>query len=162
MKYTNESVRRQDRLLNEETARSILKQGEYGVLSMQTENCGAYGIPISYAWDEKHSIYAHCAHEGRKLRCIDLCNKVSFCVVGKTTVLPSKFSTEYESIVLCCSAHRGLPADERMKALMLLLEKYSPNDMEKGKKYAENSVEKTEIIRLDIIEWSGKSRTVKG
>lgn len=161
MHYTNESVRRQDRLLNEETAISILKNGEYGVLSMQAEDAGGYGMPINYAWDEKHSIYAHCAHEGRKLRCIDKCNKVSFCVVGKTNVLPSKFSTEYESIVLHCTAHRNLPTDERMKALVLLLEKYSPNDMEKGKKYAENSLAKTEIIRLDVIEWSGKSRSIK-
>ncbi len=35
MNYTNEQIRRQDRLLEKEKAISLLKNGEYGVLSMQ-------------------------------------------------------------------------------------------------------------------------------
>ena len=37
MNYTNEQIRRQDRLLEKEKAISLLKNGEYGVLSMQDE-----------------------------------------------------------------------------------------------------------------------------
>ena len=56
MKFTNEQVRRQDRLLDEKRAFEILKEGEYGVLSMQTEDGkGAYGIPLSYVWDRSVS-----------------------------------------------------------------------------------------------------------
>lgn len=42
MNYTNEQIRRQDRLLEKEKAISLLKNGEYGVLSMQDEENGAY------------------------------------------------------------------------------------------------------------------------
>jgi len=160
MNYNNEKVRRQDRLLNEAEATSLLQTGEYGVLSMQTEEGGAYGIPINYAWDGKQSIYLHCALEGRKIRNIAFCNNVSFCVVGKTNVVSNKFTTGYESIILSCKASVGLRHEERMNAMVLLLEKYSPADMEKGVKYAQKLFDQTEIIRLDISEWSGKTKVV--
>ena len=37
MEYTNQDVRRQDRLLDEARAFEILKEGEFGILSMRTE-----------------------------------------------------------------------------------------------------------------------------
>ena len=109
MEFNNSQIRRQDRLLDEERAMEIIKEGEYGVLSMQAEDGeGAYGIPVSYVWDRGNSIYIHCAPAGKKLRCIDACHKVSFCIVGKTKVIPDKFTTAYESVVLECTAHRSL------------------------------------------------------
>jgi nitroimidazol reductase NimA-like FMN-containing flavoprotein (pyridoxamine 5'-phosphate oxidase superfamily) len=160
MIYSNQDVRRQDRLLSEESAILLLKNGEIGVLSMQAENGGAYAVPVSYVWDGKGSVYFHCAKDGRKLRCIALCNSVSFCVVGRTNVIPDKFTTEYESIILECKAYTNLPSEERMKALEQILDKYSPADKTAGRKYAENSFNKTEIVRLDIEHWSGKRKTV--
>lgn len=109
MEYTNQDVRRQDRLLDEARAFEILKEGEFGILSMRTENGdGAYGIPLNYVWDRGNSIYIHCAPVGRKLRCIDACPNVSFCVTGRSKVIPDKFTTGYESIVLQCTAHHSL------------------------------------------------------
>ena len=62
MKFNNDEIRRQDRQLDEKRAFEILKEGEYGVLSMQEENGeGAYGVPLSYVWDRGNSIYIHCA-----------------------------------------------------------------------------------------------------
>ena len=94
MNYTNEQIRRQDRLLEKEKAISLLKNGEYGVLSMQDEENGAYGVPINYVWNKKNSIYIHCASEGRKLHCIKRCNTVSFCIIGKTHIISNQFTTE--------------------------------------------------------------------
>ena len=161
MIYSNADVRRQDRLLTEESAILLLTKGEYGMLSMQAENGGAYAVPISFVWDGVRSVYFHCAKEGRKLRCIELCNRVSFCVVGRTQVIPDKFTTEYESIILDCKAFIDLPAEERMKAFGLILDKYSTEDKAAGMKYAEKSFDKTEIVRLDIEKWSGKCKTVR-
>lgn len=117
----------------------------------------SYGVPVNYAWDGKKSIHIHCASAGRKLRCLDKNNSVSFCVVGRTKVVPDRFTTEYESIILQCLASRNLDDEERMRALMLLVEKYSPGNREKGGKYAEKYFHEAEIIRLDIEKWSGKS-----
>ena len=59
MEYTNQDVRRQDRLLDEVRAFEILKEGEFGILSMRTEEGdGAYGIPINYVWDRGNFMYS--------------------------------------------------------------------------------------------------------
>lgn len=159
MKFTNEKVRRQDRLMDETRAFELLKEGEYGYLSMQSEDAnGAYGIPVSYVWDKGNSIYLHCAPVGRKLACIDACRNVSFCVVGRTKVIPGQFTTAYESVVLKCTAHRSLHEAERMSALSLLLSKYSPEYRVQGIEYAGKSFHRTEIIRLDIEEISAKTK----
>lgn len=158
MIFSNQNVRRQDRLLDEASAIELLKNEKYGVLSMQADDGGAYAVPISYAWDGNESLYFHCATEGRKLRCIALCSKVSFCVVGDEKVISEKFTTLYESIVVEGRASIGLPEDERMKALELIIDKYSSEFKEVGMKYAENSFQRTEIIKLEIETWSAKSK----
>ncbi len=161
MIFNNEQVRRQDRLLDEARAMEIIREGEYGVLSMQTEDGeGAYGIPVNYVWDRGNSIYLHCAPIGRKLQCIDSCRKVSFCIVGKTGVVSERFTATYESVVLECNAYRGLHEAERMSALSLLLSKYCPDNKKEGIEHAEKSFPITEIIRLDIEQISAKCRHI--
>lgn len=161
MEYTNENVRRKDRLLEEENAYSLLIKGEYGVLSMQEEDgIGAYGIPVNFVWDGNEFIYIHCAPEGHKLCCISMNSGVSFCILGSTNLIPNKFTTGYESIILTCHASIGLTPEERMHALELLMQKYSPDDLVIGRKYAEKSFHRTEIIRLKIVKFSGKCKRV--
>ncbi len=160
MNYIESEIRRQDRLLEYSNAIELLRNCEYGVLSMQAGDDGAYGIPVNYVWDDELSIYIHCAPEGRKLRCITSCDRVSFCVVGSTRVIPDKFTTEYESVVLACTAHTHLPEEERRRALSLLIGKYSPEYTETGLQYAEKSFHRTEVIRLDIVSASGKCKRV--
>lgn len=161
MEYIYNTVRRQDRLMDEQQARDILRTAEYGVLSMVDDNNQAYGIPVNFIWDGDEHIYIHCAPEGRKLRAIARHPKVSLCVVGRTHLLPRNFTTEYESVVVFGTAHTGLSADERMHALHLLIDKLSPDFREIGDKYAHASFHRTEIIRIDITEYSGKCKKVK-
>lgn len=161
MEYSNQHIRRQDRLLEEEKAVLLLREGEYGVLSLLAEGNEPYGIPVNFVWNGESSIYIHCAPEGKKLQCLEACGRVSFCVVGKTKVLSDKFTTGYESIVLRGKAYTGLSSEEKMQALTLLLDKYSPQDKVIGLKYAEKSFHRTEIIRIDIEEWSGKCKRVE-
>ncbi len=160
MPYDNSAVRRQDRLLDEARARELLAGGRFGVLSL-VDGDGAYGIPVNYVWDGDDSLYVHCAPDGRKLRCIDRRDRVSFCVVGATEVCPAQFTTAYESIVLDYRARRGLPPGERMRALELLLEKYSPPIRRRGCGMPKRrSARPTEIVRLDVVAWSGKTKRV--
>lgn len=160
MKYNNTKVRRQDRLLEESAAIQLLKCGEYGVLSMVAAGNTAYGIPISYVWDGKGALYVHCAPEGEKLLNISQNNAVSFCIVGRTQVISDKFTTAYESVILKGVATSEVEPEERMKALELILDKYSPDDKEIGLKYAEKSFSRTSIIRIDIDEFSGKAKKI--
>ena len=54
MKYVNNRVRRQDRLMDEQRALELLRDGEYGVLSMVADDAG-YGIPVNFVWDGDHN-----------------------------------------------------------------------------------------------------------
>jgi nitroimidazol reductase NimA-like FMN-containing flavoprotein (pyridoxamine 5'-phosphate oxidase superfamily) len=163
MNYINDNVRRQDRLLDEKNATDLLHSGEFGFLSMvetDAKGSGAYGIPISYVWDGGKVIYFHCAPEGHKLNCLRDNSRVSFCVVGQTNVIPHEFTIAYESILVRGTVVLDISAEERMRALELILDKYSPNDKVTGLKYAEKSFHLTAIIRLDISAVSGKTKRV--
>lgn len=157
MEYDNTEVRRQDRLLGDDAACALLRNGEYGVLSL-VDGGVPYAVPVNYVWDGASALYLHCAPEGRKLRCIARNGNASFCVVGATQVLPEKFTTRYESIVLECRATVVGGEEERRKAVRLILGKYSPTHAELGMTYAEKSLRRTVIVRLDVAKWSGKAK----
>lgn len=159
MKYVNDTVRRQDRLMNEGRALELLRTSEYGVLSMVSEG-GGYGIPVNYVWDGRQSIYIHCAPEGRKLRALAENARVSFCLVGRVNLLPGKFTTEYESALFFGKAHTRLDDKEKMAALHLLIDKLSADFRDTGDKYARKSFHRVEIIRVDFTEFSGKRKKV--
>lgn len=158
MTFDNSTVRRQDRLLDRQRADQLLRTAEYGTLSMVDTDGMPYGIPINFVWDGDSAIYLHCAPEGRKLRALAQNDHVSFCIVGRVNLLPSQFTTEYESVVLAGTACIDLDDDERRRALRLLLLKLSPDDVELGLRYAEKSLHRTRIIRLDITHYSGKCK----
>ncbi len=150
-------IRRTNREWDIESSRKLLESGEYGFLSMCAVNGYGYGIPISYAVSGD-SIYFHCAVAGYKLENIKQNNRVSFCVVGSTQVLPEQFSTKYESVLVFGRMVWDLSEEERFKALDLLVLKYCPGLAEVSKPYIEKSFNRTNILRLDIEHISGKSR----
>ncbi|GKZ02286.1 pyridoxamine 5'-phosphate oxidase family protein [Paraclostridium bifermentans] len=114
-------MRRKERQIEIVEAEEILKNGEYGVLSTNGENGYSYGTPLSYVYFN-NSVYFHCALEGQKLENINYNNKVSFCVVGKTCVIPEKFSTKYESTILFGEANEVF-GEEKNEALIEILKK---------------------------------------
>ena len=149
-------ARRADRTISKEEADELLDRAEYGILSTVGADGLPYGIPVSYCviGDD---IYFHCAMEGRKLDNIAHNPQVSFCVVGKTNVLPDKFSTEYESTVVSGTAGEVFD-EEKQKGLEGLLHKYSVGHFEKGLKYIEALNYKTRVYRIHIESISGKAR----
>lgn len=159
MIYDNEQVRRKDRLLDEPQAIELLRTSEYGVLSMADDG-QPYAIPLNYVWDGASSLYAHCAPEGRKLRVLEQNGKVSFCIVGGVHLLPSQFTTEYESLVLEGRASVVSDEEEKRRALRLLIEKLAPSELAVGDKYIEKSFHRTAVLRIDIRTWSGKRKKV--
>ena len=150
-------IRRKDRILGDDRTLHLLKTGEYGFLAICGINGYGYGIPMNYALDGK-SIYFHCAVDGFKLESIRQNNRVSFCIVGRTQLLPQKFSTTYESVFVYGRIMYDLPENERYKALNLLVAKYSPDFKDISRAYISKSFHRTNILRLDIEHVSGKSR----
>ena len=158
MRYDCHDIRRQDRLLDESRAREVLQAGEYGILSMATEQ-GGYGVPINYAL-VRDTIYLHCAPEGRKLRAISADERVSFCVVGHSRVVSEHFTTEFESVIVQGRARVVEAENERRMALRAIVEKYSPEHLEEGLRAIERSLHRTTIVAIEIETYSGKAKRV--
>jgi nitroimidazol reductase NimA-like FMN-containing flavoprotein (pyridoxamine 5'-phosphate oxidase superfamily) len=149
-------MRRQDREISREEAVEVLQQGEYGVLSMCTPANEAYGVPINYALYQDN-IYFHCAKEGSKLEYLSKNNRVSFCVVGATTVLPSKFGTLYESVIVSGSTLET-EGTEKREALKQFIEKYSGDYIREGKEYIDKLFDRVCVIKLTVESVTGKAR----
>ena len=149
-------MRRSDRAIPDSEAKALLEQGEYGVLSTASADGQTYGVPVSYAYTGE-AIYFHCALEGHKLDNLDSNQRVSFCVVGQTQVLPDKFGTHYESVIVFGKALE-VTGDEKHTGLLELLMKYSPDFIEKGERYINGDGPKARVYKITIESMTGKAR----
>ena len=149
-------MRRKDRQLTNTETYSILENGEYGILSTVSSNNVPYGVPVNFCVMNQ-CIYFHCALEGRKIDNMMNNPSVSFCVVGKTEVLPDKFGTKYESCIVQGSASEAL-GEEKQLALEGLIHKYSESFVAQGLKYIEKLKTQTRVFKVSIESISGKAR----
>jgi nitroimidazol reductase NimA-like FMN-containing flavoprotein (pyridoxamine 5'-phosphate oxidase superfamily) len=149
-------MRRIDRAISEGEAKEILQKGEYGILSTVSVDGQPYGIPLSFAYTGD-GIYFHCALEGQKVDNVRGNHRASFCVVGKTEVLPEKFGTKYESVIVFGKVAE-VTGDEKQKGLLELLKKYSPGSIKEGLHYRKTDGGKTRVYKIAIESMTGKSR----
>jgi uncharacterized protein len=149
-------MRRQDRQLTDAETVSILEKGEYGILSTASPDGEPYGVPLNYCLADQ-CIYFHCAIEGRKLNNIGQNPRVTFCVVGKTEVLPDQFGTKYESCIVQGSASEVL-GEEKQTALERIIRKYSGDFFSEGLKYIEKQWDRTKVFKILMDSVSGKAR----
>lgn len=151
------AIRRQDRAASAEDAWRILTNGEYGVLCTVSADGGPYGTPLNYCLLDRQ-IYFHCALEGHKLDNLAHDSRVCFCVVGPTRVLPDVFSTEYQS-ALALGRAREAQGEEKQRALVALVAKYSPGFKSQGLAYIEKLSAKARVFRVAVEELSAKRRS---
>jgi len=149
-------MRRKNRAITEKEAIALLSKAEYGVLSSVSENGKPYGVPLNFCIID-HCIYFHCAVEGSKIDNIKQNKFVSFCAVGDTEILPDKFGTKYESVIVSGEVEEVFDMNKQM-ALEGLLHKYSPEFIDKGIMYIEGLREKTRVFKITINKLTGKAR----
>ncbi|MCH4887776.1 pyridoxamine 5'-phosphate oxidase family protein [Acidaminobacter sp. JC074] len=148
-------MRRKDKMLSNEECMRLLKETEVGVLSVLGDNGYPYTVPLNYVYKEG-AIYFHSAKDGYKIDCIENDNKVSFCLIDHVELLASSFDTNYESVVVFGKVYEEI--DNKKEALLLLIEKYSPDYLVKGQKYVEKSHGTTRVFRIDIDHMTGKAQ----
>lgn len=153
-------MRRKDRQQDSEFARKVLEAAEYGVLSMTDAQGNPYAIPISHALVGDR-IYLHGATEGKKLRILEVNDRVCFTCVGRTNLLPSQFSTEYESVIVFGRATVVEDETERRAGLLALAGKYSPSFMPEANAYIDRSGKQTVVIRIMIEHMTAKAKLPK-
>lgn len=149
--------RRPEREISKNEAISLLKQAEYGVLSLaQTDNGYPYGVPINYMYYD-NCLYFHCATEGQKLDVLRGNNKACFTVVVNAKVLPQQHSTAYKSVIVfgrCTSLYNDVKDEMLLKFGMHFAADFPEEILNNIKKRGSA----TTIIKFEIDHISGKQR----
>lgn len=148
-------MRRKDRKLSDEKAAEILYNGVFGVLSTAGEDGYAYGVPLNYVY-EGDSIYFHCATKGKKLVNLEYNDKVSFCVISKSVILAEKFTSDFQSVIAFGKASE-VSDEEKLKAFTALINKYSPDYIEKGIEMIEKVGSSAKVIKIEVEYLTGKA-----
>jgi nitroimidazol reductase NimA-like FMN-containing flavoprotein (pyridoxamine 5'-phosphate oxidase superfamily) len=151
-------MRRKDRQLTRGEAETILRENEYGVLSTVCRDGYPYGLPISYVYADGKLYFHRTAEDGLIRDNIGGGRKACFTVVGKTQLLPEKFSTVYESAIAFGTVRES---SDKRGILMRLVERFSPAYLEKGKAYAESAASKTAVYEFEIEQLTGKARKAR-
>ena len=150
------SMRRVDRQMAETEAKKLLGRGEYGILALIDEDGRPYGVPLNYVY-ANDAVYVHCALQGKKLNAIAANPQACFTVVGHNQVLPDKFATNYESVMVFGPA-AIVDAAEKEFALEAIIQRYSADFLEAGHAYIEKFRAATQVVKIGIEHVSGKRR----
>jgi Predicted flavin-nucleotide-binding protein len=155
------AIRRKDRAISEEEARALLEKCEYGFMATADGNGQPYCIPLSYIV-MNNAVYFHCAPAGHKLDNIAGNPLASFSVVGATQpVFDGGFSTYYESAVVFGKVRPVMDDKEKREALVALVEKYLPEDMDKCDTAIDKSWSRTAVFAISMDRVTGKSKRQK-
>ena len=113
---------------------------------------------MSYAWYDGKLYFHHTVESSLLGENILGEVKACFTVVGNTQVLPAKFSTEYESVIVF---GRIKESGDKLVGLMKLVEKFSPDYLEQGERYARASADRVKVYEFEIEQVTGKARRAK-
>jgi len=156
MTISENMMRRNDRAISRSEAEAVLEKANYGVLSMASTIGEPYGIPLNFSM-MNHTLYFHCAVEGKKVDMLMRNKAVSFCVVGETEVLPAQFATRYESVIVSGKAEE-VTGEEKRSALENLVRKYSPAFYAEGTAKITEEFEMTKVYKIVVTAITGKAR----
>ena len=149
-------MRREKCELSKETAEKILREGIFGVLALSGDEGYSYAVPINYAYSDG-KIYFHSAKTGHKLDAIKNNDKVSFCVVERHEVVPEEFTSYFSSAIAFGKIRLAEDDAEKLHALELLADKYSPNVSQDLREKELKRVSAVSIMILEIEHLTGKA-----
>lgn len=153
-------IRRKDRVMEESLARELLKNCEYAVLATVNEDGSPYCVAVSpvLAGD---ALYFHCALEGQKFDNLRREPRVCLTCVGKTKLMPEKLTTQYESAVVYGEAEMIEDEAEKIAALRIFSEKYTPHCMDVAEAGIQKSLSRTGVCKVSVKRVTGKQKTAK-
>lgn len=148
-------MRRKKQQLLEEDAILLLEKCETAVLAVNTEKGYPYAVPINYVYHDR-KVYFHSGSKGLKMNSIRENEKVSLCIVAEDTVIPERFATDYQSVILFGKARIVTEESDKLTAIRLLNHKYSSEYEEKGENEIKKSWKAVVMVGIDIEEVTGK------
>lgn len=149
-------MRRKKQLLPEEETIAILERGSSGVLALLGEDGWPYAVPLSYVWQEGR-VYFHWARAGKKLDALRNEPRASFCVIGEDKVVPERYTSLYQSVILFGRLRLLEDPAEKRAALERLALKYSPEESEESRRAEiEKGIDAVCMVELAVEHITGK------
>ena len=148
-------MRRFKQQLSDQESIEILKNGEYGILSVHGDNGYPYSIPLNYTYVD-NSIIIHCAKTGHKIDAIKNNNKVSFCVIGKNIIVPEKYNTLFTSVIVFGKAEIINNKEDLMNYIKILGNKFYPNHDKELDAEIKKDFNALSMIKITPIHITGK------
>lgn len=150
-------MRRQDRAMVEEDAKTLLEAAQVGILSTVSKDNTPYGVPMNFVYTNE-GIYLHCALEGQRLDNIVNNDSICFTVVDSVELMPAAFATKYKSAIVFGKIIVVEDIEEKRKGLTAIVTKYSPDFYEAGLRYIDNAFEKIKVLKIEVSKMTGKAR----
>jgi len=150
-------MRRKDREISRDEALGVVDRCAYGVMAMTSPEGDAYCVPLSIV-REGENIYFHAAQEGTKTDCLRHNPKVCISCVDGVVPLSDRFTTLYESAIVRGTAEEVLSGGEKINALRIICEKYTPANMPNFDEAIERSLSRTAVWKIHIDEITGKAK----
>lgn len=172
-------MRRKDREMDRGFGLMVIDKSTYGILSVIDDNGEPYAIPVSIVRDE-NKLYFHSAKEGKKVEIFKENPKVSIAFVGEVKVpeiytkeeldelvkdeskgvllIRKVFTTEYESAIVKGKIELVEDEEERIKAMKLICQKYTPNKMDYFNLAIKSGLKRTNVYKIEIEEIKAKRK----
>ncbi|MDR1239137.1 MAG: pyridoxamine 5'-phosphate oxidase family protein [Treponema sp.] len=150
-------MRRADRERSRDFAEGVVDRCRYAVLATVSDDESPYGVPLSIVRDGER-IYFHCARGGHKIDNLKRRNRVCLVCVGNVEEPPDHFTVVYESAIVFGIAEEVLDDAEKVRALRLLCERHTPDNMAAFDDEMAREYPATAVWKIYIEEISGKAR----
>jgi nitroimidazol reductase NimA-like FMN-containing flavoprotein (pyridoxamine 5'-phosphate oxidase superfamily) len=150
-------MRREKKKLPREIGEAVIDKCGFFVMATTGPDNEPYCVPLSMA-REGEWLYFHSAKEGHKIDNLKANNKVCVSCVGDTRIAPGEFSLHYESVIIFGTAEEINAADEKIHALRMISQRWTPDVMADFDKTIEKSLNITAVWKIHIDEMSAKGR----
>lgn len=150
-------MRRKDREQTREFGLALIDRCEYGVMALIDSESRPYAVALNLV-REGEKLYFHCAMEGKKTDSLRKNPDVCISFTDGVKPVPDKFTTLYRSAVVRGRTAEVTDKDEKIRALRLLCEKLTPDNMANFDSAIERSIARTAVWRVDIEEITAKEK----
>lgn len=172
-------MRRKDRAMNRDFGLHIIDNSSYGVVSLIDSDNKPYSLPLSIVRDDD-LLYFHSAKQGKKVELLKNDSDVTVVFVGQTNIpenfsedeleemskdsekgvqfISKVFTTEFESAIVNGKVNVVEEKEEKIKALKLICEKYTPDKMEYFPIAIRAGLDKTNVYSLKIEDLTSKRK----
>ncbi len=157
-------MRRNEReITTQDELREVIAKSEYGVIAM-LDGAAPYSIPLNFAYDGEY-LYAHSAHQGKKIDVLKACPQVCITFVPEAVLVPGKKDSasctmHYRTVNVMGQAEvLGADGDQatRLRGLKCIAEHFGVGHLP----LAEPVVAKTTVIRIKPSQITGKRNPAK-